>query len=310
MALNLHLLRLFAAVAHHSSFSRAAAALHISQPAVSKGIREFESQVGARLLERGAGGVRLTEAGQRLAEQARTLFAAERAAEEELDALRGLQRGTLAIGASTTIATYLLPPLLGAFYRDHPTIELRLTSANTQNVAELMANRDLDIALVEGPTLGFQLIAQPWLQEELVLIAAPNHRLARLRPGAVLQALQSEMLLVREPGSGTREVVSAALTAHDIRLERTIEIGSTEAIKQMVAAGFGVAIVSAAAAADQIALGRVIVVKPRRFAVRRLLTRLSLPGRRPSAAAAAFDRLLDIEQKNPAKPKAPPRPVP
>lgn len=295
MALNLHLLRLFAAVAEHGGFSRAAAALHLSQPAVSKGIREFEGQVGAVLLDRGAGGVRPTEVGRRLLVQAQALFAAERAAEEELHAFRGLQRGTLSIGASTTIATYLLPPLLGAFYRAHPAVELRLTSANTRRIAELLLVRELDIALVEGPTHEFNLVARPWRHEEMALIAAPGHRLAGLPPDAVLHALQDEIFLIREPGSGTREVVAAALASRAIQPRHLIEIGSTEAIKQMVAAGFGVAIVSAAAAADQIALGRVAVLRPARFSLNRPLFRLSLSGRLPSAAAIAFNRLLDAE---------------
>ncbi len=293
MALNLHLLRLFAAVAREGGFSAAAAALHLSQPAVSKGVREFETQLGTALIERGAQGLRLTEAGARLFEKAQALFAVERDAEDELDALRGLQRGTLAIGASTTIATYLLPTVIGAFHRDHPAIELHLTSANTRQIAELLVARRLDLAFVEGPTQEFPVTAKSWRQEELVLIAAPDHRLLDLRPSAVLAALEREIFLIRELGSGTREVVAAALAAHQIRPRSTIEIGSTEAIKQMVAAGFGVAIVSAAAAADQIALGRLAVVRPKDFRVYRTLTRLSVPGRRASSAAAAFDRLVD-----------------
>jgi DNA-binding transcriptional LysR family regulator len=292
MTLNLHHLRLFSAVATHGSFSRAAAALRISQPAISKGIREFEDQVGTTLLERGATGVRPTEAGRRLMEQAATLFAAERAAEEELDALRGLERGTLAVGASTTVATYLLPPLIGAFHRAHPGIELRLTSANTRSIAELLVQRELDVALVEGPTDDFQLVAEPWRQDEMILIAAPDHRLTKLPPEAVFRELEHEILLVREPGSGTREVVSAALAARGVRPRRSIEIGSTEPIKQMVAAGFGVAIVSAAAAADQVALGRLAVVRPAGFTLQRTLMRLAVPRRRPSAAAAIFIRML------------------
>jgi DNA-binding transcriptional LysR family regulator len=305
MALNLHLLRLFAAVAEHGGFSRAAAALHLSQPAVSKGIREFEAQVGATLLDRGAGGVRPTEVGRRLLVQAHALFAAERAAEEELLAFRGLQRGTLSIGASTTIATYLLPPLLGAFNRAHPAVELRLTSANTRRVAELLLARELDIALVEGPTHEFNLVAHPWRQEEMALIAAPKHRLTKVPADVVLHALRDEIFLIREPGSGTREVVAAALASRGIQPRSLIEIGSTEAIKQMVAAGFGVAIVSAAAAADQIALGRVAVLRPARFSLYRPLFRLSLPGRLLSAVAIAFSRLLDTENENmaPAKPR-------
>lgn len=291
--MNLHLLRLFAAVARHQSFSRAAEALHLSQPAVSKGVRDFEAQVGSRLLERGAGGVTVTEAGGLLLRHAATLFAAERAAEEELAALRGLQRGTLSIGASTTVATYQLPPILGAFHKRHPEIELRLTSANTRAIADLLIARELDIALIEGPVDAPGIEILPWREEEMILIAAPDHRLARVGRPIPTDAVADEIVIVREPGSGTRDVALAALEAHHIVPRQILEVGSTEAIKQIVAGGLGVAIVSAAAAADQIALGKLVVLRAEGFAVRRMLTRLRLPARQPSAPAAAFDLMLD-----------------
>jgi len=294
MSLNLHLFRLFAAVARHGSFSRAADALHLSQPSVSKGVRDFEAQVGSRLLERrGPGGVSLTEAGGLLMRHATVLFAAERAAEEELAALRGLQRGTLSVGASTTVATYHLPPILGAFHKRHPEVELRLTSANTLQIAELLSARELDIALVEGPVDEPGIEVRPWREEEMVLIAAPDHRLARAPAPIPTDDIAREIVIVREPGSGTRDVALAALEAHHIVPRSVLEVGSTEAIKQIVAGGLGIAIVSAAAAADQIALGKLAILQARDFAVRRTLTRLFLPGRQPSAPTAAFDALLD-----------------
>jgi DNA-binding transcriptional LysR family regulator len=294
MALNLHLLRLFATVARHRSFSRAADALHLSQPAVSKGVRDFEAQIGNRLLERGgSGGVSLTEAGRGLMRHAATLFAAERAAEEELTALRGLQRGTLSLGASTTVATYHLPPVLGAFHKQHPEIELRLSSANTHTIVEMLNARELDIALVEGRVADPNIDVLPWREEAMVLIAAPDHRLARVSAPIGREALNDEIVLVREPGSGTRGVVLDALEAHRIVPRLIVEIGSTEAIKQIVAGGFGIAIVSVAAAADQLALGKVVVLTVRDFAVRRMLSRLSLPSRQPSSSARTFNALLD-----------------
>jgi DNA-binding transcriptional LysR family regulator len=292
MVLNLHLLRLFMTVVQEGGFSAAAAALHVSQPAISKGVRQFETQIGMTLLERARGGVRPTEAGKRLLAQAQPLFAAERAAEQELDAIRGLTRGSLALGASTTIATYLLPSFVGAFHRAHPAIEIRLTSANTRTIAQLLVARELDVGLVEGPVEETGLIARPWRREEMMLIAAPRHRLVRLEAAKLKSALQNEIFLVREPGSGTREVVAAALAKHHIVPRATIEIGSTEAIKQMVASGFGIAIVSAIAAADQIALGRIVVIRPRGFNLHRTLQSLVLPGHAPSIAAVAFNRLL------------------
>src|SRR3954465_10046835 len=217
MALNLHLLRLFAAVARQRSFSRAADTLHLSQPAVSKGVRDFEAQIGNRLLERGApGGVTLTEAGALLMHHAATLFGTERAAEEELAALRGLDCGSLSVGASTTVATYHLPPLLGAFHKRYPEVELRLTSGNTHMIVELLNARELDIALVEGPVDDAVIEVRPWREEEMVLISDPDHRPARAPVPVILETLAEKIVLIREPGSGSRDVVLGALEAHRI----------------------------------------------------------------------------------------------
>jgi DNA-binding transcriptional LysR family regulator len=306
MSLNLHLLRLFTVVARHGSFSRAAEALHISQPAISKGVREFELQVGERLLERGRAGIRPTTAGQALLRHASALFAAERAAEEELAAMRGLTRGSLSIGASTTIGTYLLPPLLGAFHRAHPGIDLRLRNANTSGVTELLLARELDIALVEGPVEDSGILVSAWRTDRMVVVATLHHRLA----GRVVEpaALAEELFIMREPGSGTRDVVAAALAEHGIRPSAVLEVGSTETIKQVVAAGLGIAIVSAATVVDQLALGTLVTLDVPGFVVGRTLTRLCLHGRTPSAAAAAFDALLD-ETSNGSTPLCSPRPI-
>src|SRR5437762_7491822 len=151
MSLNLHLLRLFTTVVRTGSFSRAADALHISQPAISKGVRDFELQVGCRLLDRTPKGVRPTREGKALVRHAEALFAAERAAEDELLSLRNLDSGSLRIGASTTIATYMISDYLGTFHRKYPGIDLHLVIANTRDIADLMLAHDIEIALVEGP---------------------------------------------------------------------------------------------------------------------------------------------------------------
>lgn len=323
MSINLHALRLFAGVVEHGGFSRAAAAMHISQPAVSRAVRELERQVGHPLLERGrpgargrptavpgAGGngdarggtrqagergVRLTDAGVALLAHARAIVAHERAAEEELRGLGTLERGRLRIGASTTIATYLLPPLVARFHREHPGVALRVTSANTRDIVARLRALEIDVALVEGPVSEEGIEVTLWREDELVLIASPAHPLAR-RGRVPSGALGDELLIVREPGSGTRDVVSAALRRHGIRPARTLEVGSTEAIKQTVAAGLGVAIVSRAAAADQLRLGTLRVVALEGLVIRRALARLTLAGRPAGATARAFEALLAGER--------------
>ncbi|MCB8819079.1 LysR substrate-binding domain-containing protein [Microvirga rosea] len=293
MALNLHLLRLFEAVARHQSFSRAAEVLRISQPAVSKGVRELEAQLGNPLLERGPGGVRLTEAGRILLIHARAVFSAEQAAEDALDAVRGLRRGTLRIGASTTVATYFLPPLLGAFHHASPDIDLRLTSANTFTVADLLLRRELDIALVEGPVDDADIHVRSWRDDELVFVAATGHPRALVPQPLRLEDLRDDILVMREPGSGTRDIAWHALQRASFTPRRILEVSGNEAIVRVAAAGLGIGVVSSAVVADQIALGRLCRLVIENFSMKRTLTRLSLPNRQPSPATIAFDRLLD-----------------
>jgi DNA-binding transcriptional LysR family regulator len=292
MSLNLHLLRLFATVVKAGSFSRAADTLHISQPAISKGVRDFELQVGCRLLDRTPRGVRPTREGGALIRHAEALFAAERAAEDELQSLRSLDSGLLRIGASTTIATYMVAEYLGQFHRTYPGIDLHLVSANTRDVAELMAAHEIEIALVEGPVESDELVSHPWRTDVMSLIINPQHRFARSTAAVHASALNDEILIVREPGSGTREIVSQALAEHGIEPARTLEIGGTEAIKQAVAAGLGVSIVSTAAIADQLSLGRLKAVKMKDLRIERTLWQLKMPGRIDIPVAAAFERLL------------------
>lgn len=292
MALNLHLMRLFATVARTGSFSRAADVLNISQSAISKGVRDFELQIGCRLLDRTPKGVKPSREGEALVRHAETLFAAERAAEDELISLRNLDSGSLRIGASTTIATYMLPAYLGAFHTSHPGIDLHLVSANTRDVADLLTAHEIEIALVEGPVRDEQIASERWQTDEMGLIVSPQHPFARNARAVSAEDLANEVLIVREPGSGSREIVMQTLAGLGVEPARTLEIGSTEAIKQAVAAGLGVAIVSVAAISDQLALGRLHRIAVRDVAINRALWQLKMPNRIDSPAAVEFNRLI------------------
>ena len=178
--MNLHLLRIFAAVAEQRSFSRAASALFISQPAVSKAVQQLEHQLDLSLIERGAGGprgargVRLTESGQALFEHARGIFALERAAAEEVRARVGLQRGRLSVGASTTIAGYWLPAYAAEFTRQFSAIQLQIRVGNTQAVGRALIDCEVDVALVEGQVNDPRIVATHWRDDELQIIAPPH----------------------------------------------------------------------------------------------------------------------------------------
>ena len=291
MALNLHHLRIFATVAERGGFSRAATALRISQPAVSKSVAELERQLGTTLFDRAGRTTTLTGAGIILFTRARELFAVERSAEEELRTLKGLEGGVLRIAASTTIMNYLLSAYLVRFRQAYPRVTLRVSTANTRDVARAMLGRRVDIALVEGPVEHERLETLPWLEDELVVIGHPSHTLTRRRR-LCLADFGDTSFIVRERGSGTRRVAEEALAALGMSVNVGLELASTEAIKQAVASGLGLAIVSRAAIADQLALGRIVVLPVRDVSFARTLSELRQVGRAPSAAAVAFRKLL------------------
>ena len=298
MSLNLHQLRIFAAVLQHRGFSRAAVALRISQPAVSKSVRELETQLGTLLIDRDTTPLRPTDAGQLLLARASELFAVERSAEEELRALAGVERGVLRIAASTTIATYLLPELLARFRGRHPGVTLHVASANTRDVARALLRRRVDVALVEGPVDDARLEILAWRVDDLVVIAPAAHPLVTRRT-VTLADLATESFIVRERGSGTRRVAEDALATLGVSLMVSLELGSTEAIKQAVAAGLGLAIVSRAAVADEVAVRRLAVLPIRGVRLTRDLTELRLAGRPISAAASAFHGMLRLPSPSP-----------
>ena len=248
--MNLHLLRVFAAVAEHHSFSRAATALHISQPAVSKAVRELERQLDLTLIERTAVApaagrtVRLSESGQALFDHARGIFALERAAADDIRARVELKRGRLTLGASTTVAGYWLPAYLAEFARRHPGIQLQMRVGNTQSVAQSLIDCEIDLALVEGPVSDARISPTLWREDELDVIARPGTFQAQGGPPTRAE-LGSQVWLLREPGSGTREVTDRIMRDLGLAPERTVEIGSNEGIARAVAAGFGIALLPA-----------------------------------------------------------------
>ncbi|HET8655750.1 MAG TPA: LysR family transcriptional regulator [Longimicrobiaceae bacterium] len=290
--LNLHAVRLFAAVVEAGGFSRAARTLHVSQPAISKAVRTLEARVGLPLLERSPRGLRLTEAGEVLYEHARSIFALERSAEEDLAARAGLQRGRLNIGASTTVATYVLPDLLAGLARAHPGVEVRVESANTGEIERRLLGYEVELALVEGPVSDARIEVKPWRGDEMVVIAAAGHPLSG-RSELSADDLAADTFLMREAGSGTRETGEAAMKAAGLVPRRTLEVGGTEAIKQAVAAGLGVSLVSRAAIGDQLALGKLAILPVAELTTKRTFDRIRLRDRRPTPAVLAFDALLE-----------------
>jgi DNA-binding transcriptional LysR family regulator len=295
-SLNLHLLRIFHAVAQQQSFSRAAEVLFISQPAVSKGVQELERQLGLPLVERGTQGrrLRLTEAGEALFEHAHGVFALETAALQDIRARAGLERGQLAVGASTTVAAYWLPPYLAALARQHDKIGLSLRVGNTEAIARAVTECAVDLAVVEGEVRDARIVATHWRDDSLHVAVPPGSPL--LRRGARLPGsveLSAQTWLWREPGSGTRAVAEQLLRARRITPARIIELASNESIARAVAAGMGIALLPVRLTAELVALKAVgsLELAPAADLLRPLYL-LQLKGRRPSPLVRAACALL------------------
>ncbi len=289
--LNLNLLRIYRVVLDQGSFSRAAETLSITQSAVSRAVQELERQLGMPLLERRARGVVPTEAGALLGEHARRIFAHEQVALEALNELRDLRRGRLSIGASSTIGIYLLPSMLGEYHRLYPGIELFLDIGNTQQVMEHLRSYRIEVAYVEGPVASDEHVQiVPWRDDELVVIAAPDHPLAQ-RTDLVAADLIAMPFVLREPGSGTREVMEQALAARGIAIRPVMELGSTEAVKQAVSAGLGLSIVSWATIQMELDSARLVALDVADLSIRRQLSRAHVRDRPQSRALQEWLKL-------------------
>lgn len=299
MVLNLNHLRVFRAVLETNSITAAARALHISQPAASKQLAELENSIGVTLLERRARGVRLTPAGALLGRHARRLFQEEEAAEAALRALLGLEAGQLSIGASNTTGNYIVPGLFGEFHRAHPQVALELEIGNSSRIEQLLLDGQLDLGLVEGVVTTEGLSVEVFTHDELVVIVSPAHPLAvraRLTPEkgtkVTLAELSALPFISREPGSGTRDVVEAALAREGLAVRTTMNLGSTEAVKNAVAMGLGAAIVSRLTIALELQSGTLAALDMEGLRISRALRLLWLDGTPPSPATREFLRLL------------------
>lgn len=260
MKLNLHLVRVFYQIVENQSFTKAAEKLFISQSAVSKAIRELETQLGLSLIERNMTGVKknktikLTEDGRILFEHARAIFSLEKVAIDDLQARIGLKQGKLTIGASTTIVSYWLANYVTAFHQKYPNIELNIKVGNTEMMRQALIDCDIDLAIVEGEIDDQRINKEVWQQEELNIITSPDMALS-------LKELSNQLWLVREQGSGTYKVTENMLQTLKIKPKQRITMASNEGIARMVACGIGVAILPACIVEDLITLKKVKVLQ-------------------------------------------------
>jgi DNA-binding transcriptional LysR family regulator len=250
-------LRAFHAVAKHLSFTKAAEALFMAQPSVTFQVKQLEEHFNTRLFDRAQGRISLTPAGAIAFEYADRILALYAELDERVNELTGQETGPLHIGASTTIAEFLLPRVVGEYKAQHPGVVPHLLVANSEAVQEKVAERTLDVGFIEGDSHLPTLLNEVCCEDELFVVCAPEHPLARYK--AVAPSMLGEHAYIgRETGSGTREVVDHYLRKAKLSLESlnlVMEASSPEALKGLVGTGLGFSIMSGAAVAKEVQLG-------------------------------------------------------
>lgn len=286
--MNLHQLKVFHAVAHAGNFSHAAQRLFLSQPAVSVQVRRLEQSLGVPLVEVYGRQVHLTQAGLRLREYADQILRVEKDAEEAMAEFQDPSRGSVRVGASTTPGTYLLPALIAAFRRVHPGMRVSLVVENTRTITGQLLTNELDLGIVgEETPRETGLMLEPWMTDQMVIIAPPGHALAR--SGAVSpEAVLAEPLILRESGSSTRDVFMATVQARGLRAEPVLELSNTEAVKQAVIAGLGLAVVSLLTVQAEVQIGRLEVLNVPDLRLERQLYLAWHAGKRLSLGGSAW----------------------
>ncbi len=289
--MTLHQLRIFLAVARHNSYSRAADELHLTQPAVSAQVRELERGLDATFFERVGRTIVLTEAGKELhsyAQKACALIDEAKLVMEELDELK---RGRIALAAVTTAGAYVLPSLLEAFRQRHPGITVSLEVANRATVQRRLFQNEVDLIVMGRAPEALPHVAEPFLADELVLIASSAHPLAKVKKIAV-ERLAQELFIAREVGSGTRLNADEFFRQQGVTLSVGLELGDNSAVKEAVAAGLGIALLSRHAIRMEVTLGRLVVLDVKGLPLRRQWYVVHRQNKRLSRAATAFKAFL------------------
>ncbi|MCZ7572004.1 MAG: LysR family transcriptional regulator [Ardenticatenaceae bacterium] len=285
--MNFHRLHVFYTVARQLSFSRAAEELYTSQPNVSNHVARLEAELGVQLFHRRGTRVALTDAGRIVYGYAQRLFELIDGMQRALDELKGLERGNLRLAAGSTAGLFLLPPVMAGFQKAHPGLEISLHLANTRGAVEQVLSNQADLGFIEAAVTAPGLLIQPYLSDEMVLIAAPGHSLSAV-PAVTPQDLARETLVLREEGSGTRQITEEALVRWGVQPRQTLVINGCEGVKQVVAAGLGVSFVSRRALALELAQGILRVLTGEGLALPRPIAVVAHKDLRPSAAALAF----------------------
>ena len=294
--LTLRQLQVFEAVARHLSYSRAARELHLSQPAVSMQVKLLEESIGLPLFEQLGKKIFMTEAGREMFHYSKTIAEQLREAEAVFEQMKGLDRGELKIAVAST-ANYFATQLLAHFCQAHPQVAVQLNVTNRADLLNQLEQNALDLVVMGQPPDGHDLVAESFMENPLVVIAAPNHVLVGVAQIPV-ERLAEEALIVREEGSGTRSASERFFQRHGVLTRTGLVMNTNEAIKQAVQAGMGLAVVSLHTVSLELQAGRIAVLDVVDFLIRRHWFVVHRRDKRLSAVAQAFKQFLLAQGAN------------
>lgn len=286
MNITLRQLKIFEAVARHLSFTRASEELHLTQPAVSMQVKQLEDTVGVPLFEQVGKRIFLTDAGREMSRYAHLISDTLDEIEQVFDEMRGVKGGRLRISVAST-ANYFVPQLLATFCQRYPKVQVSLDVTNRERLLAALADNSTDLVIMGKPPDGMELVAESFMENPLVAIAPPGHPLARQKH-IPLDRLVRETFLVREQGSGTRSATERFFVEHGLALSATMEMSSSEAIKQGVEAGLGLGLLSLHTLEMELALERLVVLDVKELPIRRSWYIMYRPGKRLSGITQKF----------------------
>ncbi|MGL5035674.1 MAG: LysR substrate-binding domain-containing protein [Microcystaceae cyanobacterium] len=295
----LHQLKVFEATARHGSFTRAAEELFITQPTVSSQIKQLSKAVGLPLFEQIGKRLYLTEAGTALLATCQDIFQRLDNFEMKVADLKGTKQGSLRLAVITT-AKYFIPRILGSFCQQYPGIDVSLNVTNHQQIQRRMQDNEDDLYVISQPLDGLDLDCRPFLDNPLVVVARKNNQLAAL-PFVPIAKLNNEPFIMREKGSGTRQAVEMLLMSHGVSVQVRLELGSNEAIKQAIAGGMGISVLSEHTLISEGLNSELTILNVEHFPIKRRWYVASLAGKQLSVIAQTFlEYLLEESPKMPA----------
>jgi len=286
----LHQLRIFATVAKHNGYTKAAAVLHLSQPAVSIQVKQLEQTVGMQLIEQLGKKIYLTEAGEAIYKCAQVISGQLEAAGETIDDLRGVKRGRLRLSVATT-ASYFVTGILARFADLYPQVSINLDVTNRQALLEQLDNNERDLVIMGEPPPNQDLNAQAIMDNPLVMISALDHELVG-EDLVQTSALANLTFVIREQGSGTRAAIERFFSNAKLDLHSTMEMTSNEAIKQAVQAGLGMGVVSRSTVVLELETGRLAEINVKGFPLMRKWYLVKRTGKRLSPIASLFESFV------------------